>query len=181
MLQEWISWGGSMKWVKTKWPVAGISLKSVNSGSLLPRVVGDQLPRLEMLMTEWHCSDLEVPLRPRRRLTLFFYPTQPGSMEPMWEKIVSFSLLDATHGFSPPQRKYPHTHLKKTSLSQWKIGQLDFKIFTFPLLIKKKTKTKFFFFMFLDIFFFQIATSPYLYKIACMRAGTMSIRSFFYL
>lgn len=35
-----------MKWVKTKWPVAGIPLKSVNSESLLPRVVGDQLPRL---------------------------------------------------------------------------------------------------------------------------------------
>lgn len=31
---------------KTSWPVAGMSLKSVNSGSLLPRVVGDQLPRL---------------------------------------------------------------------------------------------------------------------------------------
>lgn len=32
--------------VKTSWPVADMSLKSVNSGSLLPRVVGDQLPRL---------------------------------------------------------------------------------------------------------------------------------------
>ena len=32
--------------VKTKWPVAGISLKSVISGGLLPRVLGDQLPRL---------------------------------------------------------------------------------------------------------------------------------------
>ena len=98
----------------------------------------------------------------------------------MWEKIVSLSLLDAPHGFSPQQRKYPHTHLRKTSLSQWKIGQLDFKIFTFPLLIKKK-QDKIFLFYVSGFFFFQIATSPYLSKIACMRAGAMSIRSFFYL
>ena len=161
MLQEWISWGGSMKWVKTKWPVAGISLKSVNSGSLLPTVVGDQLPRLEMLMTEWHCSDLEVPLRPRRRLALFFL-SHSAREHGTYVGKDSFFLTSRCYPWflSPTEKVPPHTHLKKTSLSQWKIGQLDFKIFTFPLLIKKKKQDKIFLFYVSGFFFLSDSHIP---------------------
>ena len=97
----------------------------------------------------------------------------------MWEKIVSFSLLDTTHGFSTPQRKYPSTTPQKNIFKPMEDRATGFQNFYLPPL--KKKKDKIFLFYVSGFFFFQIATSLYLSKIACLRAGTMSICSFFYL
>ena len=71
----------------------------------------------------------------------------------MWEKIVSFSLLDTTHGFSTPQRKYPSTTPQKNIFKPMEDRATGFQNFYLPPL--KKKKTKFFFFMFLDFFSFR--------------------------
>ena len=61
----------------------------------------------------------------------------------MWEKIVSFSLLDTTHGFSTPQRKYPSTTPQKNIFKPMEDRATGFQNFYLPPLKKKRQNFSF--------------------------------------
>ena len=74
-------------------------------------------------------------------------------MGPLWEKIVSFSLLDATLGFSTPTEKVPLHTPQKNIFKPMEDSATRFQNFYIPLLEKQD---KIFLFYVSGLFFFQI-------------------------
>ena len=81
---------------------------------------------------------------------------------------------------SLPHRESTPPHTSKKFFKPMEDRATGFQNFYLPPL-KKKKQDKIFLFYVSGFSFFQIATCLYLSKIACLRAGTMSICFFFYL